>query len=71
MVTRAMDFTWRFCRGPHMFTGSLPEDSAFPVTSAYCAIKNDYNRSSFAKNIESVCQKNLSRTLNNKPPSLK
>ena len=54
-----------------MFTGSLPEDSAFPVTSAYCAIKNDYNRSSFAKNIESVCQKNLSRTLNNKPPSLK
>ena len=60
MVTRAMDFTWRFCRGPHMFTGSLPEDSAFPVTSVYCAIKKDYNRLSFAKNIESVCQKNLS-----------
>ena len=60
MVTRAMDLIWRFYRGPYMFTGSLPEDSAFPVTSVYCAIKNDYNRSSFAKNIESLCQKNLS-----------
>ena len=27
MVTRAMDIIWMPYRGPHMLTGSLPEDS--------------------------------------------
>ena len=27
VVTRALEFLWMFCRGAHMFTGSLPEDN--------------------------------------------
>ena len=43
-----------------------------PVTSVYCTIKNDYNRSSFANNIKCFCQKNPQLQLwTNKPPALK
>ena len=45
---------------------------ASPVTSVYyCTIKNYYNRSSFANNIESFSKKNQIELSTNKLPSLK